>query len=233
MLSPAKASYLQTEAKNWEIALNADQLAKLGRFYDLLVAANQQFNLTRIVDEHDVVVKHFLDSLSVLTVAPPGPLKFVDIGTGAGFPAIPLLIARPDWKGLLVDSIGKKVRFLQDTIQSLQLPAVAVQGRAEELGQDPLYREQFDLAIARAVGPLSPVCEYGLPLVRVGGHFIAMRGRELEKADAAIHKLGGEIIAVSPLELAGMQRHLVVVKKVRPTPKSYPRRAGQPTSKPL
>lgn len=233
MLSPQAAHLLQSEAAKWGIALDDQQMALFGKLYDLLIAANQQFNLTRITDEHEVVVKHFLDSLSVLTVADQGPLKFVDIGSGAGFPAFPLLIARPEWKGLLLDSVGKKVRFLNDTIQALGVSAIAVQGRAEELAQDPLYREQFDLAIARAVGPLSPVSEYSLPWVRVGGTFIAMRGREMEDALTAIDKLGGRLETVEPLELEGMQRHLAVIQKVRPTPKAYPRRPGQPTASPL
>lgn len=232
-----------SEAATFGLTLDPDQVAKLKRYYELLIEGNKKTNLTRIVDEREAVVKHFYDSLTVLSVLPPelreAPLRFIDVGTGGGFPGIPLLIVCPNWHGTLMDATGKKVAFLAESISALGLNGVALHGRAEEVARDPAHRDRYDLAFARAVAEMSALSELCLPFVKVGGRFVAMKGStgeaELDKAQKAIRLLGGGEIAVSSLELPeGMgERRLITVQKLTATPKAYPRRTGMPTQKPL
>jgi 16S rRNA (guanine527-N7)-methyltransferase len=234
---------LTSEASNFGLTLAPDQLEKLQRFYALLIEGNQKTNLTRITDEREAVIKHFLDSLTALSVIPPelreAPLRFIDVGTGAGFPAIPLLIVCPQWKGTLLEATGKKVAFLSESLGALGLNGVAVHGRAEEVARDPAHRDSYDLAFARAVAEMSTLAELCLPFVRVGGRFIAMKGstgsEELAKAPKAIRLLGGGEATVQALELPESmgERRLVSIPKMAPTPKAYPRRTGMPNQKPL
>jgi 16S rRNA (guanine527-N7)-methyltransferase len=231
------------EARAFGLDLDPEALAKLQRYYALLIEGNRKTNLTRITDEREAVVKHFLDSLTVLSVLPrewrDQKLSFIDVGAGAGFPGIPLLIACPNWHGTLLDATGKKVAFLAESIQALGLDGLALHGRAEEVARDPAHRDRYDLAFARAVAEMSALSELCLPFVKVGGRFVAMKGltgeAELDKARKAIRLLGGSEIAVSVLELPeGMgERRLIMVSKAAPTPKAYPRRTGMPTQKPL
>lgn len=243
-MSPMDAwQILLTEARTFGLDLDPAALAQLQRYYALLIEGNRKTNLTRIVDEREAVVKHFLDSLTVLAVLPSElraqPLRFIDVGAGAGFPGIPLMIACPHWHGTLLDATGKKVAFLAESIQALGLHGVALHGRAEEVARDPAHRDRYDLAFARAVAEMSALSELCLPFVKVGGQFVAMKGvtgeAELDKAKKAIRILGGDTVAVKAMELPeGMgERRLITVAKTAPTPKAYPRRTGMPNQKPL
>lgn len=234
---------LITEASHLGISLDDAQLAKLQRYYALLLEGNQKTNLTRITDEREAVIKHFLDSLTVLSVLPTelrnAPLRFIDVGTGGGFPGIPLLIACPHWTGTLLEATGKKVAFLAESLRDLALSGTALHGRAEEVARDPAHRDRYDLVFARAVAEMSALSELCLPFVKVGGRFVAMKGStgedELSRARKAIRLLGGDAVSVQALELPeGMgERRLITVTKTAPTPKAYPRRTGMPTQKPL
>jgi 16S rRNA (guanine527-N7)-methyltransferase len=202
--------------------------------------------VTAITGCHQVQVRHFLDSLSCLLVLDPRfpsdgpPPRMVDVGTGAGFPGMVLKILRPDWDLTLVDSVRKKVRFVEHMVQVLQFSGVAVLwARAEELGQDPAHRERYDVAVSRAVAELSVLAEYLLPLCRIGGMMVAPKGLstkvEVQDAQCAIDVLGGKVAEVRGVDVPGLNedRYLVVVDKMAPTPPSYPRRPGIPGKRPL
>lgn len=236
-------SLLRTQLVEWGIPCDDARVKAFRTFYDLLLEGNRRANLTRITDETEAIVKHFLDSLSVLTILEPQErdraLTLIDIGAGAGFPAIPLLLMQRDWRGTLVDSTRKKVDFMHEAIASLGLQATAQHARAEEIGQDSIHREAYDLAVARAVAELNVLCELCLPCVKVGGAFVAMKAsgaeEELAAADRAIRTLGGRLEEVRSFSLPACygQRMLIRIRKVSPTPKAYPRRVGQPSAKPL
>ncbi len=227
--------------------LDANQVAQFARFYRELVAGNQKFNLTAITDHEGVQTKHFLDSLVGLPllrqhwqeIATP-PRRCLDVGTGAGFPGIPLKIAWPALAWTLLDSTGKKVTFLRQLVGDLHLTDVGVvQGRAEELGRQEAFREQFDLVTARAVAPLSSLAEYLLPLARPQGLVLVYKGasapQELQEAERAITILGGKVLHFSAVKVPFLdeQRHLLLLQKVRPTPALYPRGQGLIRKKPL
>jgi 16S rRNA (guanine527-N7)-methyltransferase len=224
------------------LELTSQQLAAFQIYADELVRWNQQFNLSGITDGAGIQVKHFLDSLSILAVMPPGsgPQRVVDVGTGAGFPGLPLKIVRPELALTLVEATGKKVDFCQAVVDRLGLKDVSVlKARAEDLGQDPAQREQYDWALARAVAEMAVLAEYLLPLARLGGHALAQKGPnappETEAAAGALAKLGGAVEQIVPVELPGLEdkRYLVILKKIAPTPAAYPRRAGMPSKRPL
>ena len=224
------------------LELTPQQLDAFQLYADELVRRNQEFNLTGITDDAGIQVKHFLDSLSILAVLPPGsgPARVVDVGTGAGFPGLPLKIVRPELALTLVEATGKKADFCQAVVDRLGLKDVTVvKARAEELGQDPAQREHYDWALARAVAEMPVLAEYLLPLARLGGHVLAQKGAsapaETQAAAGALHKLGGEVEQIVPVELPGLEdkRYLVILKKIAPTPAQYPRRAGMPSKKPL
>jgi len=209
-------------------------------YYQELVAWNERFNLTAITAYEEVQVRHFLDSLSSLLVIENLNIRVIDVGTGPGFPGLPLKILHPEMRLTLLESVGKKVRFLEHITRKLGLEGVEIiKGRAEKLGQDPSYREQFDLVLARAVAALPALLEYTLPFCRVGGIFLAHKGsriqQELRTAHKALRLLGGslrEIRDLRPLGLDGLHS-LVVIEKVCPTPNRYPRRPGIPAKRPL
>jgi 16S rRNA (guanine527-N7)-methyltransferase len=232
---------LRDGARKLGLKLTADQLEAFQIYYQELVAWNRRVNLTAITDYEEVQIKHFLDSLSCLLVLPAGEtLSMVDIGTGAGFPGLPLKIARPGGRLTLLESVGKKVAFLRELVERLELEGVAVvNGRAEEVGHDPAHRAQYDVALARAVAELPVLVEYALPLCRVGGLFVAQKGarieEEVEGALDALEILGGRLKGIEALCLPTMDepRHLVIVEKVAPTPERYPRRPGIPVRRPL
>jgi 16S rRNA (guanine527-N7)-methyltransferase len=224
------------------LVLTPQQLAAFEVYAGELMRWNEQFNLTGITDPEGIRVKHFLDSLSILKVLPPGsgPASVVDVGTGAGFPGLPLKIVRPELALTLVEATGKKVNFCEAIVEKLGLQKVTVlKARAEELGQDPAHRERYDWAMARAVAEMPVLAEYLLPLARVGGHALAQKGEgapaEAQASEGALRKLGGELEKIVPIDLPGLagQRYLVILKKVGPTPPAYPRRAGVPSKKPL
>ena len=223
------------------VRLNARQLEAFDWYAAELQSWNQRFNLTSVTDREQIEIKHFLDSLSCLRVMHPEPgARIVDIGTGAGFPGIPIRIACPQVHMLLVESIGKKAQFCQHIVDELELTNVAViHSRAEQVGRLPEYREQFDWALARAVANLPTLLEYLLPLVKVGGGAIAQKGdtapAEAQSARVAMGVLGGELAEIIPVELPGVAetRHLVVMRKSTATPEKYPRRPGVPGKRPL
>lgn len=229
--------------------LTPEQLRQFQSYYNELVEWNQKFNLTAITEFHDVQVKHFLDSLSSLPIlaeelALSLPLQtdaqMVDVGAGAGFPSIPLKIAAPQLRLTLMDGTQKKIHFLQHLIQILDLKqTTTVKGRAEELGRQSLYREQFDIVTARAVASLNTLVEYLLPLVRIDGYAMIYKGgnaaAEFMQARKAIGILGGETVRFAPVDVPFLdqQRHILLIKKVQPTPPPYPRGQGMARKKPL
>jgi len=223
------------------IRLSDEQRAAFDLYARELVEWNRRFNLTSITDPEQIRTKHFLDSLScwlAMRETPPGSL--VDIGAGAGFPGIPLKILKPDIHMALVEATAKKTGFLLHMVQFLRHDGVHVATtRAEEFGHMPPHRESFDWAVARAVAPLPVLVEYLLPLVKVGGHALAQKGKdaaaEVEAAILAIKKLGGELHELKKVVVPGLdeERYLVIIKKISPTPETYPRRPGIPNKRPL
>jgi 16S rRNA (guanine527-N7)-methyltransferase len=226
-------------AHEFGIELSPAQLEAFEVYFRELVAWNARFNLTTITERDEVIVKHFLDSLSVAPLLRSNPTSLIDIGSGAGFPGMPLKIALPTLSVTLIDSTGKKVEFLKHVIAELSLhDTTALHARAEELAHDPKYREQYDAAVARAVADLPTLLEYALPFVRVGGVFVAQKGvdveEEVRRAARAMQVLGGRLREVSPVRLPGLEpRHLIVVEKIAATPSQYPRSAGAPKKKPI
>jgi 16S rRNA (guanine527-N7)-methyltransferase len=229
-----------------QLELSPAQLVTFQTYADELREWNEKFNLTAIKDAEGIQIKHFLDSLSLLKVLPPStvyrPAKrsVVDIGTGAGFPGLPLKIVCPDIQLTLVEATGKKVKFCEHLIAKLNLPGVTViKARAEEIGHDPAHRERYDWVVARAVAEMSTLAEYLLPLVKRGGRAVAQKGSgapgETQTATGAVKRLGGELERLVPVELPGIAetRYLVVFKKIAATPHLYPRRTGIPTKTPL
>ena len=213
---------------------------KLQRYRALLLEWNQRFNLTAITDDEGIVLRHFVDSLMVLKELPDKPARLIDVGTGPGFPGIPLKIAYPDLTVTVLDSVAKKVKFCDEVIRQLGLKGIrAEQGRAEEVAHQPAYREQFDVVTARAVAALPTLVEYLLPFAKVGGLCIAMKGSDAEaeaaQAENAIRTLGGKLNRVVPVTLPGLpdKRALIVIDKIAPTPVVYPRQGGLPRSSPL
>ena len=212
-------------------------------YNDLLIETNRSLNLTAITEFEDVVVKHFLDSCMPLgdpEVFCGEPISLVDVGTGAGFPGLPLKIMRPEIRLTLIDSLRKRVDFLEDTVSQLELEEVqCIHARAEEAGRDPRLRESFDIAVSRAVARLSILSEYVLPFVKENGLFIAYKSGEVEEelreAEKAIQILGGTVKKVSVFTLPGtdIQRSLIYIRKTAHTPEKYPRRAGKPEKSPL
>ena len=232
---------VQAAQQLFGIHLTGRQVAALGVFENELLAWNQRFNLTAIRDPEGIRIKHFLDSFScVLAWKDRPPTRLIDVGTGAGFPGIPLKILYPSMQLTLVESVGKKAAFCRHAVEVLKLEGVEViTGRAEELGQMPAQRESYDWAVARAVAALPVLAEYLLPLVRVGGRMLAQKGHtapvEAQNAGLAFRLLGGQIGHLLPVTLPGVaeERYLVVVNKVAATPPQYPRKPGFPAKKPL
>jgi 16S rRNA (guanine527-N7)-methyltransferase len=223
------------------IQLSAGQLEAFAWYASELIAYNERYNLTAITDPQGIKAKHFLDSLTCLLVMGPTPTgKVIDVGTGAGFPGIPLKICCPQLQLTLVESIGKKLTFCRHVVDSLGLDGVSlVHDRAERVGHWPGYRQNYDWALARAVATMPALVEYLLPLLRVGGQAIIQKGEtgpaEAHSADGALRILGGRVDQLIPLELPRVveTRYLVVVRKVAATPTKYPRRAGIPIKRPL
>ncbi len=223
------------------ISLTEEQTEQFMLYYEKLIEVNRVMNLTAITEFEDVMRKHFLDSLTLVKAMDMKNVKRVlDLGTGAGFPGIPLKIAFPDTEFVLLDSLNKRVKFLHDIIELCRLKKIqAVHGRAEELAGKKEYRESFDLCVSRAVANLSSLSEYCLPYVEKGGLFVSYKSgniqEELEAAGYAIQILGGRIKDTVKFKLPGsdMDRSLVVIEKIRETPARYPRRAGIPSREPL
>ena len=235
------ADQMKREAGELGIALNGGQLEQFFRYYELLVERNKVMNLTAITEEQDVVTKHFTDSLSLVKLM--GAEAFagktlMDVGTGAGFPGIPLKIAFPELNVTLLDSLNKRIQFLETVCRELDLPDVAcVHARAEEFAAE--HRETFDLAVSRAVAALPVLCELCLPLVKPGGKFLAMKSvesdAELAASQHAIAILGGAVEAVRDYAIPGtdVRHRLIVVEKVKKTPEKYPRMFAKIKKNPL
>jgi len=224
------------------LTLTSRQRQSFQLYYRELVAWNARFNLTAITDRKGVQIRHFLDSLSCLLAMGDDVhgQSLIDIGSGAGFPGLPLKIVRPTLHLTLLEATGKKVNFLRHMVALLELRDVTViHARAEQIGQDPLYREAFDWVLARAVAAMPTLIEYLLPLCRLRGYCLAQKGEgaaaEVSLAEPAILLLGGRLNRLLPVELPGLAetRHLVIVDKVAGTPVKYPRRPGKPAKSPL
>ena len=236
MIDTEKLSRLLEELN---IAVDGYAAQRLDLYAQRLVAWNEKMNLTGITDPDGILEKHFIDSIEPLRfVEIPRNARVIDVGTGAGFPGLPLLIARPDLDLTLADSLHKRLVFLKDVLHGCGLVAERVHERVEILGKDPDYREQYDIATARAVAPLPVLCEYCLPLVKVGGNFLAMKGasgeEELAAARGAIKKLGGAYKETRTLHLPGGDtRTLILCQKISQTPTAYPRNGGKIAKSPL
>lgn len=223
------------------IELTEECAEKFEQFRETLIETNKYLNLTSITEDEEVNYKHFLDSLLPMKkIEFIENAKVIDIGTGGGFPGLPMKFYRDDLDITLLDSLNKRIKFLKDTIYKMELlKTEAIHGRAEELGRQKQYREVYDYAISRAVSRLNTLVEYSLPFVKVGGYFISMKGpsgkEEAEEAKNAIKLLGGEIVDIIEYQLdyEDSDRTLVVIKKISPTPKKYPRGGGKPKNKPL
>jgi 16S rRNA (guanine527-N7)-methyltransferase len=223
------------------LRLTPEQVQAFRLYEDELSAWNEKFNLTAIRDREEIRTKHFLDSLTCLPrLGDIRGLHLIDIGTGAGFPGLPIKIAEPGVEVTLVDSVGKKLAFCEHMIQALAIQnARCIQSRAEDLGQAVAHREKYDRGVARAVAGLPVLLEYLLPLLKVGGFAVIQKGSnapgEVEEAQKAVKVLGGEIESVTPVILLGIAetRYLVTVGKIKPTPGDFPRRAGIPSRKPI
>lgn len=232
---------LRQEALKFNIELKDDMLEKFQIYTDMLLEYNSFMNLTAITDPYEVKIKHYLDSLTLLTTE---KLKegdnVIDIGAGAGFPSLPNAIAREDVNFTMLDSLGKRVNFLNEVCKKINLSnAKGVHLRAEDGGRDKNYREKFDVAVARAVADLAVLSEYALPFVKVGGYFLAMKGtapeEEINNAKRAIKALGGKIEEVKEIKIEplNLNHTIVVIKKIDKTSPSFPRKAGTPSKKPL
>ena len=231
----------ETKLSELGIALNEEQKRQFNQFYELLVEWNKVMNLTGITEYEEVNEKHFVDSLSIVKAIDMDSVETViDIGTGAGFPGIPLKIAFPNLKVVLLDSLNKRIQFLNTVIDTLQLTDIqTIHGRAEDFAKQQAYRERFDLCVSRAVANLATLSEYCLPYVKVDGMFIPYKSgeitEELQQSQNAIHVLGGKVTDVVKFRLPGTEigRSFVKIKKVQNTAKKYPRKAGLPSKEPI
>ena len=230
---------MSKKSKILGVRFSVEQIEQFYKYMNLLIEWNEKMNLTAITEPKEIILKHFIDSLTILKYIDDNS-KLVDVGTGAGFPGVPLSIMNPTLKITLVDSLNKRLIFLQEVVKELNLKNIEiVHARAEEFGQNKNYREKFDIAVSRAVANLSVLAEYLLPAVKIGGQVICMKGSQVEEelndAKFALKELGGKIKSVDEFCLPGtdMKRNVIIVEKIKETPKKYPRKAGTPAKQPL
>ena len=236
-----KEQRLIENMKMISVELTDKQVSQFIKFYEMLVEWNKVMNLTGITEYDEVVMKHFVDSLSITKAIDMNCVdNLIDIGTGAGFPGIPLKIAFPHLKVVLLDSLNKRIKFLNTVIEELELIDIeTIHGRAEDFAKQGEYREQFDLCVSRAVANLSTLSEYCMPYIHTDGMFIPYKSGEIEEevtgAKKAVHVLGGKIEDVVKFQLPGTEigRSFVKIKKYQNTPKKYPRKAGLPAKEPI
>lgn len=234
---------MRKSLEDMHISVTAEQLEQLEQYYELLIQKNKVMNLTAITELEEVAVKHFADSLSLVKAVPnlgELPVKIIDVGTGAGFPGIPLKIIFPKLDITLLDSLNKRVKFLNEVIGTLKLQGItAVHGRAEDYGRDKKYRENFDFCVSRAVANLAVLSEYCVPFVKIEGYFIPYKSgqidEELKQAEKAVKTFGGKIEKKTAFTLPGtdMERSLISIKKEKATSMKYPRKAGMPSKEPI
>lgn len=239
MVAENICEHLIRRAKEIGVKLTGEQAQAFQTYMELLLEWNEKINLTAITQPEEIVEKHFIDSLTLLQACPiKQGARVIDVGTGAGFPGIPLKIVRPDVQLTLLDGLNKRLLFLGEVCKALHMESTRIHKRAEEAGLDRKMRESFDLVTARAVAPFPILCEYCLPLVKMKGYFVAMKGpgaqEELDAAENALDILGGDEVKLVPVEAfdAGA-RNLIVVRKKSFTPKGYPRHGGTITKHPL
>lgn len=230
---------LKSDAEKLGLSIDDCKITQFQKLAELLVEQNKTMNLTAITDPDGIAVKHFADSISVLTATEFAEnARVLDVGTGAGFPGIPLLIMRPDLDMTMLDSTAKKLKYVANTVDELGLSANVLHTRAEEAGQSKEYRETFDIVCSRAVAALNVLCEYCLPFVKVGGYFVAMKAakaqEEIDGAKDAIKLLGGKIVEEKSFKLSdGGERNIIIIKKISHVPPKYPRVSAQIAKKPL
>lgn len=237
----SKFHILEDGCQAFGVTLTEKQIEQFEKYYELLVEWNKVMNLTGITEFDEVMQKHFVDSVAAAEYVEMEKINsLIDVGTGAGFPGIPLKIVYPHLQVTLLDSLNKRIKFLDEVVDNLGLIGIeTVHGRAEDAAKKAEYREQFDLSVSRAVANLASLTEYCLPFVKVGGKFVSYKSvsvdEEIAQSKKAVYVLGGEIGKVEKFRLPGsdMERALVVVEKKRSTPKKYPRKAGMPTKEPL
>ncbi len=234
-------NYLENLLKKIEISYNRESLEKFEKYKNLLIEWNKKINITSIDDEEEIYLKHFIDSVIIKKyVIIKKEAKTIDIGTGGGFPGIPLKLIDNEMKITLLDSLNKRIKFLDEVVKELDLKDVeCIHGRAEEFGQNINYREKYDYGFSRAVASLNVLLEYVLPFIKKDGLFIAFKGSnfndEIQDSKNALKILGGEVIDLKEYNLpeSDISRSLIVIKKIKNSPKKYPRRPGTPNKKPL
>lgn len=231
---------LAESCKKINIELTEKQIKQFIDYKDMLLEWNEKFNLTAITDEREIILKHFVDCLAISAGAELAGKKIIDVGTGAGFPGVPVKIAFPDTQMTLLDSLNKRITFLEELKNKLGLEnVVCIHSRAEDGGLDKNLREGFNLCISRAVANLAVLSEYCLPFVKVGGYFISMKGPdvkdELNESEKAIKVLGGEVKEVKLINIpeTDINHSLIIIKKIKPTPSKYPRKAGKAKKEPI
>ena len=226
-------------AKAMGLEVTPNQASSFQKYIELLIDWNTKINLTTITEPCEVAAKHFLDSIMILKyVDIPSDAKFIDVGTGAGFPGLPLKVMKPKLKVTLLDGLNKRLKFLKDVSENLYLPVELVHARAEEAGKQKQFRQKFDFASARAVAQLNVLCEYCLPFIKINGTFIAMKGpnpqEEIKNAENAISLLGCELAKVKEFQLPnGDSRSLIFIKRTKPLSDIYPRHGSKISKKPL
>lgn len=226
----------RAEFEKYGFELSERQYRKFDIYADFLVEYNRNVNLTAITEPQEILVKHFIDSILLLKYADiPENSLLIDVGTGAGFPSVPIKIMRDDIKITLLDSLAKRITFLEKLCNRLEIQADFIHGRAEDTAHLPEYREKFDFSCARAVANLSVLSEYCIPFVKVGGYFLSMKGRgeDIAGSENAVRILGGEIGDIAEYTLESDARKIIAVKKISQTSTRYPRKSGQIKKKPL